>query len=143
MSPPDGDRRLFWHGVLLFLLGLLMGGVVQSVASPRLGLAAHVGTVMNGTFVLALGALWSRLGLAASTGVLAFWCVVVGSYLGCTALFLAAVFGTSRSTPLLGAGHVGTPLQETLVNAGLTVGALALLVGCAIVLWGLRRPRAG
>jgi hypothetical protein len=34
------ERRLAFHGMLLFLLGLLMGTVVQSVANPRIGLSA-------------------------------------------------------------------------------------------------------
>ncbi len=41
-------RRLAFHGMVLFLLCLLMGMGVQSVANPRIGLSAHTGTVLNG-----------------------------------------------------------------------------------------------
>ena len=116
-----------------------MGIVVQSVANPRLGLSAHVGTVMNGTLVIAFGALWPRLLLPARLAAAALWLVVGGSWLSCVALFLAGVFGTSRSTPLHGAGHVGAPWQEAVVQAGLSVGGLALLVGSVVVLYGLQR----
>jgi ketosteroid isomerase-like protein len=47
----------------------------------------------------------------------------------------AGVFGTSGATPLHGAGHAGTPLQESVVTAGLSLGGLALLVakgGCSM-----------
>lgn len=139
MSSDDRARGLFLHGMVLVLAGLLMGTVVQSVANPRIGLSAHTGTLMNGILVIAMGAFWARLALASRSATLAYWLVVDGSYVSSAALFLAGVFGTSRSTPLHGAGHAGTPWQEALVEAGLVVGAIALLAGCAMALWGLAR----
>jgi hydroxylaminobenzene mutase len=138
MSPGDAERRLFWHGVLLVLLGLVAGALVQSVRNPRMGLSAHVGTVMNGTLLVALGAAWGRLTLSPRAAVWALWLLVIGSYASSAALFLAAIFGTSRSTPLAGAGYSGTPWQEALVDVGLSAGAVAVLMGCALALWGLR-----
>ena len=49
----DRARPLAFHGMVLFLLGLLMGLVVQSVANPRSGLSAHTGTLSNGAFLIA------------------------------------------------------------------------------------------
>src|SRR5262249_25247873 len=57
----DSRRRLVWHGMFLFLLGLLTGFVEQNVANPRMGLAAHLEGVMNGTFLVALGAIWTTV----------------------------------------------------------------------------------
>src|SRR5580765_1290651 len=128
--------------MLLVVAGLVMGMVVQSVANPRMGLSAHTGTLMNGILVVAMGAFWARLTVSPAVETVAWWLVVAGSYLSCGALFLAAVFGTSGTTPLHGAGHAGTPAQELVVGAGLVVGGVAVLAGCAIALWGLRgRPR--
>jgi hydroxylaminobenzene mutase len=141
MDAADRSRRLFWHGMVLVLAGLLMGAAVQAVANPRIGLSAHTGTLMNGILVIALGALWPRLALSARLEPVACWALVVGSYLSSGALFLAGVFGTSRSTPLHGAGHAGTPWQEALVEAGLTAGAIGILAGSVLVIVGLRRPR--
>ena len=45
-----------WHGMFLFLLGLLTGFVETKFANVRMGLAAHLEGVMNGIFLLALGA---------------------------------------------------------------------------------------
>jgi len=135
----DGARRVAWHGLLLAVVGLLMGVVVQSVRNPRMGLSAHVGTLMNGIFLLALAGVWDRLALASGREAAARWLVVVGSWIGCAALFAAGVFGTSHSTPLHGAGYTGTPLEETAVALGLQVGAATLLAGCALALLGLRR----
>jgi hydroxylaminobenzene mutase len=119
VTDPASPRRLAWHGLLLLLLGLLMGTVVQSVANPRIGLSAHVGAVMNGTLVLALAAVWGHVRLAPRSALASWWLIVAGSYLGSAALFAAGVFGTSRATPLHGAGHAGTPWQETVVELGL------------------------
>jgi hydroxylaminobenzene mutase len=135
----DTQRRLAWHGMFLFLLGLLMGAVVQSVANPRIGLSAHVGTLLNATFLIALAAVWGWMTLAPAVASAAYWLAVGGSYANCVSLFFAGVFGTSRSTPLHGAGHAGTPWQEGLVYAGLAGGAVAVLVASALAVWGLRR----
>jgi hypothetical protein len=48
-----GNRRLMWHGILLFLLGLVTGLAEQRFTNPRMGLAAHLEGVMNGTFLIA------------------------------------------------------------------------------------------
>ena len=58
-------QRFVFHGALLFLLGLLTGFVVPGAANPRMGLSAHLEGVMNGTFLLALGAVWSHVSLPA------------------------------------------------------------------------------
>jgi len=141
MAREERARRLFFHGMVLVLAGLLMGTVVQAVANPRIGLSAHTGTLMNGILVIALGALWPRIELSARQEATAYWAWIVGSYLSAVALFFAGVFGTSRATPLHGAGHAGTAWQEGLVEAGLTLGAVGVLVGSAIVVYGLRRRR--
>jgi len=50
--------------MFLFLLGLLTGFVEQKFANPRMGLAAHLEGVMNGTFLVALGAVWTEVNLS-------------------------------------------------------------------------------
>jgi hydroxylaminobenzene mutase len=52
----SAHRRLMWHGMFLFLLGLLTGFAETKFANVRMGLAAHLEGVMNGIFLLALGA---------------------------------------------------------------------------------------
>lgn len=41
------DRRLMWHGTLLFLLGLFTGFAEPHFVNIRMGLAAHLEGVMN------------------------------------------------------------------------------------------------
>ena len=54
-------RRLLQLGIILFLLGLLTGLAVPALANPRMGLASHLGGVMNGLVLVALGLMWPRL----------------------------------------------------------------------------------
>ena len=52
----DGtNQSLMWQGMCLFLIGLLTGFAEQRFANMRVGLAAHLEGVMNGTFLVALG----------------------------------------------------------------------------------------
>ena len=62
----EANRRLMFHGMCLFLLGLLTGFAEQHFANIRMGLAAHLEGVMNGTFLVALGAIWPRIRADAS-----------------------------------------------------------------------------
>src|SRR5215207_4943558 len=84
----DTGRRFVWHGVLLFLLGLIGGMFVYAMANPRMGLSMHVGAVLSPR--------------AERT---AFWLLVVSSYGGSLGLLLAAVLGTRDSTPMHGAAQ--------------------------------------
>src|SRR5262249_32471634 len=68
----DSKRRLLWHGMFLFLLGLLTGFVEQNFTNVRMGLAAHLEGVMNGIFLLALGAIWAEVGLSPRLKVAAY-----------------------------------------------------------------------
>jgi hydroxylaminobenzene mutase len=137
----DPRRRLFWHGTLIVLLALVTGAFLPAFTTPRLGLSAHVGGVMNGTLIVVVGLLWRELLLAPGAARALFWTAVVSGYANWAGLVLAAAFGTSRTTPLLGAGHAGTPLQEALVGALLFGGAGLILVATALVLAGLRARR--
>jgi len=55
------NRRLMWHGMFLFLIGLLTGFAETHFINTRMGLAAHLEGVMNGIFLLALGAVWNEV----------------------------------------------------------------------------------
>ena len=76
----DAKRRLLWNGMFLFLLGLLTGLVEQQFRNPRMGLAAHLEGVMNGTFLLALGAIWPEIKLSARLTSTTYWTALYGTY---------------------------------------------------------------
>ena len=135
----DSKRRLLWHGMFLFLLGLLTGFVEQKFANPRMGLAAHLEGVMNGIFLVALGAAWADVRLPPRLKTLAYWLVLYGTYANWAVTTLAAIFGTAALSPITGEGHSGQPWQETLVTVGFLTVGVAIIAASILVLWGLRR----
>ena len=143
MSANEASRRLCWHGILLFLLGLVTGVLIPEFTNARMGLSAHLAGVQNGMALVIVGLLWPRLSLRAGLGRAAMWLVAGSLYAIWLALLLAGVFGTSRATPIAGAGFVGADWQEWLVSGLLYTGSGAILAGCALVLHGLRKPRRG
>ena len=136
----DGtNRRLMFHGMLLFLLGLFTGFAEQHFANVRMGLAAHLEGVMNGTFLVAVGAIWPYVKLPARAAVIAFWALLYGTYMNWFMTMLAAIFGTGALSPITAPGRSGLPWQETLVTAGLMSVGIAIVLASLLVLWGLRK----
>ncbi|MEW6336474.1 MAG: hydrogenase [Acidobacteriota bacterium] len=135
----DSDRRLLWHGMFLFLLGLLTGVGIPAFANPRMGLAAHLEGVMNGIFLVVLGAVWARVGLSPRAKCVTFQTALFGTYANWATTSLAAAFGTGAVTPLAAAGRAALPWQEALVTAGFVAVGVAIVAAAVLVLWGLRR----
>jgi hydroxylaminobenzene mutase len=135
----DSKRRLLWHGMFLFLLGLLTGFVELSFSNPRMGLAAHLEGVMNGTFLVALGAVWTEVRLSAPLKVAAYWSALYGTYANWGVTTLAAIFGTAALSPITAAGRSGLPWQETVVTLGFMTVGIVIVAASVLVLWGLRR----
>jgi hydroxylaminobenzene mutase len=132
------NRRLMWHGMLLFLLGLVTGFAEPRFANIRMGLAAHLEGVMNGTFLIALGAIWNEVQLPSPAKTVAYWALLYGTYVNWFVTTLAAVFGTAALSPITAVGHSGQAWQETLVTAGFMSVGVVIVVSSALVLWGLR-----
>jgi len=133
------NRRLMWHGMFLFLLRLLTGFAEQQFANVRMGLAAHLEGIMNGTFLIVLGAVWIEVRLPPRTKAIAYWAALYGTYANWFFTLLAAAFGTTVLSPITGAAHSAQPWQETLVGGGLQTVGIAIVVCSVLVLWGLRR----
>ena len=132
-------RLLIRYGVLLFFLGLVAGLAASKLANPRMGLASHPEGVMNGIFLALLGLIWPRLRLGDATSAIAFWLVLGGAYVNWATTLAAAAWGAgSPMMPIAGLGQRGTQLQETVIGAGLVSLSVAMIVGCLLVLWGLR-----
>lgn len=134
----DLRRKLIWHGMLLFLLGLLTGLVETQFANIRMGLAAHLEGVMNGIFLVALGAAWVEVRLSPALSGAAYRSVLYGTYANWGFTTLAAAFGTGAMSPLTAPGRSALPWQEGLVTVGFISVGLAMLAAAVLVLWGLR-----
>ena len=135
----DRKRRLLWHGMMLFFLGLLTGLAGPVFINPRMGLAAHLEGVLNGIFLLALGSIWSELRLSPGLRTAAYGTTLYAAYANWAVTTLAALFGTVAMTPIAAAGHGARPWQEILVTVGFVSVGLAILAGTLLVLRGLRR----
>src|SRR2546427_10973209 len=135
----DTKRRLLWHGMFLFLLGLLTGFVEQRFNNPRMGLAAHLEGVMNGTFLVVLGAVWTEVRLTLRLKVAAYWGALYGTYANWAVTTLAAIFGTAALSPIAAAGHSAQPWQEELVTLGFMSVGIVIVASSVLVLCGLRR----
>ncbi|MBU6464274.1 MAG: hydrogenase [Bradyrhizobium sp.] len=134
----EKKRRLLWHGMMLFLIGLLTGLAEQHFANPRMALAAHLEGVMNGTFLLALGAIWDEVNLKPRAKNAAYWTVLVGTYGNWMVTTLAALLGAAALSPITGVGHTASPWQEEIVTTGFVVIGLAIIAASCLTLWGLR-----
>jgi hydroxylaminobenzene mutase len=127
-----------FHGMFLFMLGLFTGFAEQHFANVRMGLAAHLEGVMNGIFLLALGAAWPQVKLSPRTEAIAFWAVLYGTYVNWLFTVLAAIFGTGALSPITAPGRSGQPWQESLVTAGFMSVGIVIVIASGLVLWGLR-----
>lgn len=134
----DDGRRLMWHGMALFTLGLLTGLVQQAFENPRMGLAAHLEGLMNGTFLLALGAAWPRVRLSARLAATAYWTAICGTYGNWAVTVLAAALGTAAMTPIASAGHGAQRWQEIAITMGFVAVGVSILGASALLLIGLR-----
>lgn len=132
-------RCLLWHGMFLFLLGLLTGLIEQQLSNPRMGLAAHLEGVMNGTFLIAVGAIWAEINLSPKLKTTAYWSLLYGTYANWFVTLFAAVFGTNALTPITSAGHHGQPWQEMIVMLGYTSVGIVMVAAVILILCGLRR----
>ena len=132
------NRRLMWHGMCLFLLGLLTGFAETHFANMRMGLAAHLEGVMNGTFLVALGAAWTQVRLPGPPKAIAYWTALYGTYGNWLVTTLAAIFGTAALSPITGAGHSGQSWQESLITIGFLTVGVTIVASSGLVIWGLR-----
>jgi hydroxylaminobenzene mutase len=130
-------QQLLIYGTVLFLLSLLIGFTIPMFANPRMGVEMHVTGLQSGMALWALGLMWQRVALPAGAERPAQILAVAGMYAIVISLLLAALWGTSRATPIAGAGHQASHLREAVVTALLTGGSLATVAAVALVLWGL------
>lgn len=137
----DRGRSLLWHGIALFLLGLLTGLAMPALRNPRMGLAAHLEGVMNGIFLLALGSAWSKARLSSRQSAIAYWAALGGTYGNWAVTLTAAVLGTAAMTPIASAGFGSQPLQEAVVTFGFVAVGIAILVASGLLLLGFRRVK--
>jgi hydroxylaminobenzene mutase len=129
-------KILLLSGAMLFLIGLLGGVAVQSFENPRMGLSAHLAGVQNGIFLLLLGGVWHHIRLSQPLLGLVCWFNILGMYLFWLSLTLSAVWGTSRATPIAGAGFNGMMWKENVVQVLLYSASASSIISAALLVVG-------
>lgn len=130
-------QQFLISGTVLFLLSLLVGFAIPALANPRMGVSVHIAGLESGLTLWGLGLMWSRVALPVGAERAAEVLAVMGLYAVFVSLLLAALWGTSRATPIAGAGHQAAPSREMIVTLLLAGGSIASMVAVALVLWGL------
>jgi hydroxylaminobenzene mutase len=133
------DRRLMWHGMFLFLLGLVTGQQERRFTNLRMALSAHLQGVLNGTFLIALGAIWNHVELPPRAEGVARLSALYGTYGNRLFTTLGAAMGTAAANPILSQGHHGQLWQEKAAGWGFRSIAYSILVAVVLILWGLGR----
>lgn len=131
------NKQLMFSGALLFLLGLLEGVVIPYFTNTRMGLSAHLAAVQSAMALMVFGAIWSYVSLGDGLAKLAAWASIFSMYVVWLGLTLAGILGTSKATPIAGAGFQGSVSAELLTEAIITIGAGTGVVGTTLIVWGL------
>ena len=140
MEIQKADRFLVRTGFVLFTLALFTGFAIPAFLNPRMAVAAHLGGILNAFVLIALGLGWRLLVMGPLQARLTRGAFLFGAYASWVTGCLAAAWGTSRMTPLSGAGFAAAPWQEAVVQALQVSLAVALVAGSVSVIHALR-PR--
>jgi hydroxylaminobenzene mutase len=143
-ATPGMKQRLIWYGMVLFSLGIVTELLMRFLLNPRMAYSAHLVALMSGIFLTQLGVVWDEMDIPPAWAPVAFWVWVFATYTAWGSMFVAAIFGTSRSTPLasMDMRRAAMLWQENLVDGIYVAFFIAIVLSCALVLWGLARKRA-
>jgi len=139
----EDSRRLLWHSVLLFLLGLMSGFVIPFMVNRRMGLSDHLIGTLGGTFLAVLGLIWSHLRLSRGLLKTTFWLALYGSYANWFTTLLAALWGTHANAPVAGVEFPARPWQEFIAAFGFNSLGAAMVIVCLLLIYGLRGTPGG
>lgn len=139
----DDGRPLMVAGALLFLFSLFVGLAIPRFALPRLALSAHLLGITQGTFLIAVGAIWPRLGCTRGQSLFGHVLAIYGCAAAWIANFCGAVIGAGGSmVPIASGGTKGTAAQETVIRILLASAAISLIAFAVLLLWRLTAATA-
>jgi hypothetical protein len=142
MELANADRPLVRAGFVLFTLALFNGFAVPAFVNHRMAVAAHLSGVVNALLLIAVGFAWSLLAMSPVQAKLTRGAFLYGTFANWGTACLAAAWGTSRLTPLSGAGYAAAPWKEGVVQALQMVLAVVIVAGALSVVYALRSTRA-
>ena len=136
-------RSLVIAGSLLFLLGLLQGGLVGFHYNPRMALSAHLAAVQSGMALMVAGAVWPLVRLSQKLGAGIRWGLIASMFGLWLALTLSALTGASAQLQIAGRGYSAGPLAEALVSVLILLSSGVMIAAWAGLVWGLCRRQGG
>ena len=131
------SRKLKMLGMILFLIGLITGFAMTNFKNPRMGLAAHLEGVMNGTFLVVAGLIWNDLKISEGLKKITRYSLIYGTFVNWFVTGLAGLLGTSNMTPITGHGYKSTVLNENLITVGFISVGLTMVFSLAVIVYGL------
>jgi hydroxylaminobenzene mutase len=132
------NKNLLSLGFVLIFLSFLTGLVIPLLTNPHLGVSAHLNALFGGIILALLGIISTTLNLTANLRRIMVWSWVYAIYMNWIATLLGGIWGTSKLTPVAGAGFSAAAAEETIVSILLISLVLASFIGSAIVIYGLR-----
>jgi (hydroxyamino)benzene mutase len=132
------NKNLMSLGFILVFLSFLTGLIIPLLKNPHLAVSAHLNAIIGGIILIILGIIYDKLNLPVTARKIMVWSWIYAVYMNWLTTLLGGLWGTSRLTPVAGAGFTASTLQENIVSVLLISLVLASFVGCAIVIWGLR-----
>ncbi len=138
MEIRKSEPSLVRAGFVLFTFALLTGFAIPAFLNHRMALAAHVTGILNALLLVALGLAWGLLAVSPLQAKLTRAAFLYATYANWGTSCLGAAWGTTRLTPLSGAGYGAAPWQEAVVLALRVSFTLAILAGAVSVVSALR-----
>lgn len=142
MEIRKAEPLLIRAGFVLFTLALLTGLAIPAFLNQKMAVAAHLTGVVNALILIALGLAWGFLTVSPVHAKLTRVAFLYGTYANWGTSCLAAAWGTSRLTPLSGAGYSAAPWKEAVVQVLQVSLAIAILAGAISVVYALRSKPA-
>ena len=135
---PLGGKLIFW-GAVLFLLGLIQGGLIPYFLNPRMALSAHLAAVQSGMALMIFGVIWALLSLDKKWLKVTYWSGLLSMYLVWFSITLSAIFGASKALPMAGQGYSSSYFIEMLVLVTVYVGAGLGILASLFIVQGLSK----
>ncbi len=132
------NRKLLLLGFILFFIAFVTGLVIPLFTNPHLGVSAHLNAIFGGIILAIIAIVQPILNLSAKSLKIMNWTWVYAVYMNWLATLLGAIWGTSRLTPVAGAGFKASALLENIMTILLGSLVLTSFIGCVIAIWGLR-----
>eukprot|EP01006_Ploeotia_vitrea_P000795 TRINITY_DN103665_c0_g1_i1.p2 TRINITY_DN103665_c0_g1~~TRINITY_DN103665_c0_g1_i1.p2 ORF type:complete len:155 (-),score=10.52 TRINITY_DN103665_c0_g1_i1:286-750(-) len=144
----DLQRRLFWHGAMVFLIGMVAcggGAAAGLLPGRRAAVGGHIQAVLNSLWLICVGVIVPHLNLGTTMLKALFWSLMVGIYPHISAYLLFGYWNVKSQLMPLGTAGAPTDANEFQENvlAAILLGPVTccMIAGVVMLLLGLSGPK--